>query len=276
MRRRSFEMKTKKLAMIGIIAAIFASFVFFSSSAYSAIYKWVDKNGQIYITDYHPGSDEMQGAEEEAVPDKAPQQAPEAKETKQQPAEEKREAPVTQERPQQKTQPAPEATASAPPATPKPQMAPQFPKEFPAFPGGKVPQVSPNMLVKMMAVLGAFSLIIGLVFYLFFSACLYAIAKKLEVPTPWLAWIPLVQIWTFVVAAKGTDGQPVLWLIGLIVPLVGAFIGIYLWMCITENMGRNKWLGLLTILPIVNLIFMAWLATLKGPARTPADVIEAG
>jgi hypothetical protein len=272
-------MNRNMLVYAGILAALFVSVVLFPSPAHSALYKWVDKNGQVHITDYHPGSDEMQGTEEEAVPDKPPQQPkPETKETKQQPVEEKREAPLTQQLPQQdvqqKPRPAPDATPAAPPAPATPQAVPQLPKDFPAFPGGNVPQISPNMMMKIITMMGAFSIIIGLVFYLFFAACLYAIAKKLGVSAPWLAWIPIVQIWTFVVAARGTDGQPVLWLVGLIVPIIGAFIGIYLWMCITENMGKNKWLGLLTLLPVVNLIFMAWLATLKVPSAASPGMMQ--
>lgn len=265
-------MNKRKLTLLGILAVFFASLILSPSSSHSAIYKWVDKKGHVHITDYHPGSDEMADEPTTVPTEKPAAETQVAKETPQQPVEEKREAPVALQLPQQKPQPAPEARQSSPPDTPKPQMS-LFPKDLPKFPPGKFPGDASGMITGIIAMLGTFFLVIGLVFYLFFSACLYRIAKKLEVPVPWLAWIPLVQVWTFVVAAKGTDGQPVLWLIGLIVPIVGAFIGIYLWMCITENMRKNKWLGLLTLLPIVNLIFMAWLASLKVPSSAPAEAV---
>jgi hypothetical protein len=49
----------------------------------------------------------------------------------------------------------------------------------------------------------------------------------------------------------------------LLVPLVNIFVSIYLWMCITENLGRNKWLALLMLLPIINFIFLGILAFSK-------------
>jgi hypothetical protein len=33
-------------------------------------------------------------------------------------------------------------------------------------------------------------------------------------------------------------------------------VGIYVWTCITENLGRNKRLGLLMLLPIINFVFL--------------------
>ena len=37
--------------------------------------------------------------------------------------------------------------------------------------------------------------------YVYFSLCLYLIAKKLNVSAPWTAWIPIVNIWTILQAA---------------------------------------------------------------------------
>ena len=93
-------------------------------------------------------------------------------------------------------------------------------------------------------------------FYVYFSLCLFSIAKKLHVSEPWTAWIPIVNIWTIVSAA----GKPWWWILLLIVPIINIFIGIYLWICITENLGKNRLLGLLMLLPIINLIFLGFLA----------------
>jgi len=105
--------------------------------------------------------------------------------------------------------------------------------------------------------------------YLYGSLCLYLIAKKLNVPAAWTAWIPILQIWAFFASAK----QP-LWMVLLfILPFVNAIVGVYLWICITENLGRNKMLGLLMLIPVVNLIFLGFLAFSKEenmPAPSPA------
>jgi hypothetical protein len=104
-------------------------------------------------------------------------------------------------------------------------------------------------------------------FYVYFSLCLFSIAKKLHVSEPWTAWIPIVNIWTIVSAA----GKPWWWILLLIVPIINVFIGIYLWICITENLGKNKLLGLLMLLPIINLIFLGFLAFSREgkPVETP-------
>jgi hypothetical protein len=74
--------------------------------------------------------------------------------------------------------------------------------------------------------------------------------------------VPLLNLW----AVVGSAGKPWWWIILLFVPLVNIFIWIYLWLCITENLGHNKWLGLLMLLPMINLVFMAYLAFAKSPA----------
>ncbi len=41
----------------------------------------------------------------------------------------------------------------------------------------------------------------------------------------------------------------------------------YLWIRIVGKTGNNQWLGLLMIIPIVNLIFMIWLAFSEWPVH---------
>jgi len=52
----------------------------------------------------------------------------------------------------------------------------------------------------------------------------------------------------------------------------------YLWIRITGKTGNNQWLGLLMIIPIVNLVFMIWLAFSEWPIQrrsgTPGPVDE--
>ena len=79
---------------------------------------------------------------------------------------------------------------------------------------------------------------------------------KLRTTAPWTAWIPLVNLWTVVSAA----GKPWWWLLLLLIPIANIFIWINLWMCISENTGRNKWLGLLMLAPFISLVFLGILA----------------
>jgi hypothetical protein len=61
----------------------------------------------------------------------------------------------------------------------------------------------------------------------------------------------------------------------LFVPIVNIFIGIYLWICITENLGKNRLLGLLMLLPLINLLFLGFLAFSKEgkPDKMPEAAI---
>ncbi len=99
--------------------------------------------------------------------------------------------------------------------------------------------------------------------YLYFSLCLFLIARKLSVPAAWVAWIPIIQVWTFLASA----GKPGWWALLFLVPVVNLIIPVYLWMCIVENLGREKWLGLLMLVPIVNFVYLGMLA-LSGSASS--------
>lgn len=120
--------------------------------------------------------------------------------------------------------------------------------------------MAPGMLAGFLAGFATVLLILEIAAYVYFCLCIYMIARKLDVPNPWLAWIPLVQLWTVVNCA----GKPWWWILLLLVPFVNIIVGIMLWMSISENLGRNKWLGLLMILPVVNFIYIGILAFSKG------------
>jgi len=113
-----------------------------------------------------------------------------------------------------------------------------------------------TLVLAFLAGLGMMLLLILVVCYIYFSLCLYKIAQKLDIHAAWTAWVPIVQVWTFLTAA----GKSLAWVLLMFVPLVNIIVGVYLWMCITENLGRNKWLGLLMLIPLVNLVFLGILA----------------
>ena len=144
----------------------------------------------------------------------------------------------------------------------------QAPPAFSGFPKTQKPMTfpAPTMLPGLLAGFATLIIILEIAFYIYFCLCLFLIAKKLDVPNPWMAWIPIVQIWTIVNCA----GKPWWWIILLLVPIVNIIIGIILWMSITENLGRNKWLGLLMLLPVVNFIFIGILAFSKTEKQAEA------
>lgn len=162
--------------------------------------------------------------------------------------------------------PIPEAPIQSAPQKPELQAPPQavpapVAPAAPVVPPMPMPKqmsdaAGPAALVAIIAAFGMVLVFIAIAVYVYFSLCLFFIAKKLGVPAAWTAWIPIVQTWTFVVSA----GKPGWWVLLFLVPIVNLFLGIYLWMCITENLGKNKWLGLLILVPLVGFIYPAWLA----------------
>ena len=184
--------------------------------------------------------------------------------------------PLPEKQPSKEVQPPktqmPAVTPEVKPSFPEPQKAeppspPSSAIEFPPPPMGEMPSPFPGVIPGLFTGFGIILILIEIAFYIFFSLCLFLIAKKLDVPAPWTAWIPIVQIWTIVACA----GKPWWWILLLLVPIVNIVIGIYLWVLITENLGRNKWLGLLMLVPIVNFVFLGMLAFSKseGAGYTP-------
>jgi hypothetical protein len=220
----------------------------------------------------------------EPSPEKAPtkKKAHIAKSKEKQP--EVKAEPVPEQKPSQETQPQKnqepavpleEKATSPEPQKVGPQGTMQPPAGFPSMPGQRkgMPGFPPGVPKGLLTGFGIFFIILEIAIYIYFCLCMFLIAKKLDVPAPWIAWIPLVQVWTVVSSA----GKPWWWILLLLVPIVNIIVGIYLWVCITENLGRNKWLGLLMLVPLVNFVFLGILAFSKteklsytGVGATPA------
>jgi hypothetical protein len=99
--------------------------------------------------------------------------------------------------------------------------------------------------------------------------------KKLKAENPWLAFIPLVNVFLMLKMAGITYWAILL----LIIPVVNMIFMIIVWMKISEKLRFSKWLGLLMVLPLVNLIVIFYLAfgtpAVGGPVETntPAQSI---
>jgi len=108
------------------------------------------------------------------------------------------------------------------------------------------------------------ALIVGIVLYVYFALALMAIAKKTDTPNTWLAWIPIANVYLMTQIAGLPEWYTLGILLGLI-PFVGsiavAVLFVYFFWKIAEAIGKPGWWGILTIIPIVNLIIvgiMAW------------------
>lgn len=132
---------------------------------------------------------------------------------------------------------------------------------------------------------------------LFFNLCLYLIARRTHVSYAWLSWIPLVNVFPFAGAA-GYSGYVGLFF--LIIPILAFATGFYVpslvwigiivgvaallmfatvcWMRICVNLKSGKWLGLLMLVPYIQLLIFPYLAfkeqpVIKGVRRLRPTVI---
>lgn len=238
---------------------------------------------------------------QEPVLTKKPEPAIEKKEAKPAPAAEaKTGQPIKQPQPAPKAaQPTPAdakavkpgATAPSAPAAPAPSApqqvapAPMTPRTQ-MIPGAGV--MIPAAVMSVVAGMLIFIIIIGIVLYLYFALTLFLIAKKLEISAPWMAFIPILQTWTWISCA----GKSWPWIAGMLLPpILGGMLSVfspilggvimigyllflifalvYLWMLISENLGRGRLIGaligiFLMIFPLVSMILQGMLAFSKS------------
>ncbi len=278
-----------KRPFLGVACIMIAVSLFFSPAF--AAYSWVDDNGELHITDY-PKPVKREEPKDLSEPEVTA--SPAKAEVKQLPIQTPPKAPQTEPAPvstSTKTStplaPASAGTTTLKPAATSSQLTPtQTGAQAMAtvatvslltttatptvpLPVAQESQTafSPDASHQMPAagimafVMAFFMIIVALfiVIYLYFSLCLFLIAKKLNVPYPWTAWVPVVNIWTLLQAA----GKPCWWVLLFFIPFVGIIASAYVWMCIVENLGRNKWLGLLLLIPLIGLIYIGVLAFSK-------------
>jgi Family of unknown function (DUF5684) len=103
---------------------------------------------------------------------------------------------------------------------------------------------------------GIGSVAIVLCAYVYMSLALSTIATKTGTPNPWLAWIPIANIFLMLGVAK----KPMWWFLLFLIPLVNIVIAIMVWMAVAEARGKPNWWGVLMIVPLVNLVVPGYLA----------------
>jgi hypothetical protein len=104
-----------------------------------------------------------------------------------------------------------------------------------------------------------------LYFYLAFMQ--YKIAKKVGHPSPWWAWIPIVNIFQQIQMAR----KEWYWFILCLVPVVNIFAFAAIWMNIARNCNKGTGWGILAIIPFLNFIAWAYLAFSSGEPNKAAS-----
>ena len=109
------------------------------------------------------------------------------------------------------------------------------------------------------AALGGFftiCLVLGVALYAYMALALQTIATKTNTESPWLAWIPIVNLILLLNIAK----KPIWWFLLLLIPLVGIVVAIIVWMGVAEARGKPNWWGVLLIVPVLGIIVPGYLA----------------
>ncbi|MDD4879573.1 MAG: hypothetical protein PHR22_03870 [Candidatus Omnitrophica bacterium] len=133
-------------------------------------------------------------------------------------------------------------------------------------------------LAVIMAFLGII-LTIFAIFYISSAICLQVIAKKTDTGNGWRAWIPIANLFL----ACNIGKVRYIWLLLLLtgfVPLAGAFLAPicdlflfgFIWYRIALVRGKEGWIGAITVIPVVGLFTMGYLAFSKkeeGAAPVP-------
>ncbi len=99
-------------------------------------------------------------------------------------------------------------------------------------------------------------IIFWVLFYIYLAVCLQVLAKKTSTENSWMAWIPIANIFLMINIAK----KPLWWFILIFIPIVNIVIGILLWMAIAERRGKESWIGILLIVPVVGIAIPGYLA----------------
>ena len=134
----------------------------------------------------------------------------------------------------------------------------------------------------IMAFLGVI-IIVCLIFYIYSAICLQVIARKTDTQNGWMAWIPIANLFL----ACNIGNVKYVWLLLLLtgfVPLVGAFLAPvcdlflfgFIWYRIALARGKEGWLGAITIIPVVGLFTMGYLAFSKKEGAAPVPNIGGG
>ncbi len=98
--------------------------------------------------------------------------------------------------------------------------------------------------------------VLGVAAYLYIATGIFLIARKTGTDNAWFAFVPILNLILLLQIAD----RPIWWFLLLMIPLVNVVIAVIVWMGIAEARGKPGWVGILMILPGVNLVVIGYLA----------------
>jgi len=107
-----------------------------------------------------------------------------------------------------------------------------------------------------MMAYSATMMIVWLACYIVMAIGIMKLAKKFNTPNPWMAWIPVLNIWLMIQIA-GLEWWWILIVFAGIIPVIGwiaaLLAGLYIWLKIVEKAGKPQWFVILMLIPLVNI-----------------------
>ncbi len=101
--------------------------------------------------------------------------------------------------------------------------------------------IDQETLFRFIMIVNAIFTIMWIFTFLLKARGLYLINKKKWEPNPWIAWIPVIQIYAFVRAAW-KDWIRIIWLILWFMTLIIPWVIIYAILCYNIAQRTNRWL----------------------------------
>ena len=114
---------------------------------------------------------------------------------------------------------------------------------------------------------GIFSLLIFGAF-IYFAFAQFKIAKKLNHENAWFAFVPILNT----VQLIQMSGKPMVWILGLFVPIVNVVVFAILWIEIAKATGHSAIVGFLTLIPPICFVTIGMMAFGKGSGGHPSSM----
>lgn len=117
----------------------------------------------------------------------------------------------------------------------------------------------PPEALGVFAAFAGIMLFIWLGVYVYVSLCIHMIATKTNTSPAWLAWIPIANVILLMMISE----KPMWWIVLMFIPfinIVWIVLGILVWMAVAEKRGKPGFIGILMIVPILNIFILGYLA----------------
>ena len=111
-----------------------------------------------------------------------------------------------------------------------------------------------------------FVILLGFAVYIYQAIALMTIARKTRTKNGWLAFIPVANLYLMTQVAKAPWWTILLFLL-VFIPMIGTFVVLFVygwwWWKIAEARKMPGWLGILMVIPVVNLVVIGYIAWAK-------------